>query len=242
MQNIEEFFINKYWKELERKEQLRSQLALPATIVTIQASGAVYYWERVIQLKWEASMIVLLLCCIVLSITIIATIICLAFSLIGYSSYKALPFIKDFNQYISNIYKYYQDIKDIRIFANADNDVNNAFRLQYEEATDTATFNNEKKSAWLYRAYVMIFVSIIFIIIGFIPFLMTYSDKVQKIEIVNKGGLSYATEQSTESTGAKTTDTTTTTPITTTKETTTSPAKNIKGRTDTPKTKKIKNQ
>ena len=245
--DIEEFQINKYWKELERKEQLRSQLTLPATIVTILASVVIYYWQRVTFSTLDTWTIFLLLCCIFLSISIIAVITCLGFSLLGHSSYKGLPLIRDFKRYINDTYKYYQEIKDIRILTNARNDIDDAFKSQYEDVTDTATFNNEKKSAWIYRAYVMIFVSIVFAIIGFIPFLLSQSERIQKIEIVNleKGGQIHATgeNQQPESTPAitntattTTSTTTATTAITTTNENTTSHTKDIKGGENTPKT------
>ncbi|MFA5794331.1 MAG: hypothetical protein WC980_04605 [Candidatus Brocadiia bacterium] len=231
-----------YWKELERRDKIYSQLTLPVTLVTILSGVVAYYWKILIpSSKWDPASIILGICCLCSSITVIASIILLS-RVLKKSDYANLPYTEDIHKYLSDTVKYYAANKSpTASWDDTDRDINVFFYKAFMDASTMNARNNDKKSALLYWAHQINVASVIIIIIGFLPYLSVSQKNVMKTEVINlkQGEQVYATRENQQPKSTTIADTTTTS---TAKETTTSPAKDIKGRTNTQKTKKIKNQ
>lgn len=234
MQNIEDFYRDMYWKELERKDRLHAQLTLPTSIIIILAGVVVYYWKTILPFKWELWFIIMGCCSIILSIAIIIVVYYLWHAYAGHT-YQYLVTPKNIEQHRVSIFNHYHALSDPDMTSRTEEDITSFLISTYLDSTEVNTRNNDERFGWLYRANTAIKWLLICLLLSFIPFLIVSSlitERIQKIEIVSteKGGQVYGEREKHPKT---TTETTTETKTTTTKD--------DKRRTNTTK-EKIKQQ
>ena len=184
----EELFKEMYWKEIERKDKINSQLSLPAGILLALAGVGAYYIRNSPSSHsglWNISFIVLsaFLC---ISIVIAVYYFFRAYHL-GYA-YRYIPTPNEIYRYALDLKSYYESIQESNIDKMVENDVRGFLTAKYSEHCTENTLNNDDKSKYLYRTNVAILISLIILFFSLIPFYKVCHSgvKIQKSEIVEK--------------------------------------------------------
>lgn len=206
MPNLRNFlfenFRETYWKELERKDRILSNLTLPTAIVTVLAGVEVYYFRNLPPMQFDLWHICFWASFVALFITTLLTVYFIIRALTGYE-YGEIAFTEEINKYISNLRTYYEKNSIVEIDDKIEADVRNYLTAEYIKNNDRNAKNNSKKTHYLHNAVKMVIWSFAFFIVGAFPFhLMNTSNiKAQRVETVtnNKGGdLKMADEKPTQ--------------------------------------------
>ena len=182
--DLQEFYKEHYFFEIDRRHQLTSALSIPVGVLTLLVS-ALFVISKDLALPLD-SFQVIQLCFIAISVgLIITTIYLLVRSFYNYEyGYIATP--KELKDYHDKLVEYYE-----RRYVNqkrALEEIEELVNSQYAEYAHVNNFNNRRKSTYLHRANGFLIGSLLSVFITSIPYIVksVCSPKpVQKIEIVN---------------------------------------------------------
>lgn len=183
----EELFKDMYWKELDRKDRINSNLTLPAGILTVLAGVGAYYIQHFPSPQWELWTISFVVLSLFLCITIVFAVYYFSRAYHLGSAYGYIPTPKEIAQYILDLKNYYASIKEPNIDELVEDDLRIFLVSKYSEFGTMNTQNNDEKSKYLHRSNVMISISLVILFFSLFPFYMVYhsDSKMQKSEIVN---------------------------------------------------------
>ena len=200
-----------YYNELSRKERFYAELSLPIGIATILVSSVIYNLEKLFTITGVVYQIAAIILMIILSISLIAAVICMILSYYNYG-YEYLPTSIEIENYYNKLKDYYKDSNVV------EREFSEFLINSYCKCNSTNTENNDKRSAFLHRAKTNIIIALIFASV-----LAVYARKIDKGMEVNKYGentianaLQSRSTITCTTTTAKTSGPTTTTTTTTT--------------------------
>lgn len=184
----EELFKDMYWKELDRKDKITSNLSLPAGILTVLAGVAAYYIQHFPSPRWDPWII---------SFAVLSTFLCISIVFAVYYFFRAyhlgyaygyIPTPNEITSYALDLKKYYASIQEPDIDKMVENDLRVFLTSIYSEYGTINTQNNDEKSKYLNCSNIAISISLIVLFISLGPFYIVYhsDSKIQKLEMVNK--------------------------------------------------------
>lgn len=184
----EELFKELYWKELDRKDKINSNLSLPAGIITVIAGVDAYYIQHFPSHRcelWNISFVVL---SILLAISIAFAVYYFFRAYHLGHAYGYIPTPNEIARYASDLKNYYMSIKEPNVDEVVENDLRIFLASKYSEYGTINTQNNDEKSKYLHRTNVAISISLIVLLLSLFPFYMInhLTSQTQKIEMVNK--------------------------------------------------------
>jgi hypothetical protein len=187
-----DFLIDWYNREEARRTALETSLNIPIGILTVLFAIHFYLFKE-FEFQDSSSLEIIVLAGFVL-ISIISGLIASFFLLKSYHNlfngfkYTGLPYATELFRHEKELLSYYEEHKDYYTETDGKKEFDGYLISKLAEHIDRNAFNNDKKSEYLHSSKKYLFISILTVVIAFIPFIygsFGKTKKAQQVEIIN---------------------------------------------------------
>lgn len=186
--NLKDFYQTHYFHESARRDQINNSLTIPLGIISL-ISGGVLALAKEIDSPFDSFEIFQLFSLAFTSLCLILSAVFLGRSYWGYG-YAHMPKANQIQDYDEQLINYYLGLGNSLEMAStlAKQDVAEYIASQYANNSDINAFNNDKKSANLFKANAFMMSSLVFLFFSACPYVIDEVEKpteTHKIEVVN---------------------------------------------------------
>jgi hypothetical protein len=186
--DIKDFYQTHYFHESARRDQINNSLTIPLGIISLISGGALALAKE-LDVPFDNFEIFQLIFLVMTSLFLILSSVFLGKAYWGYG-YAHMPRTKQLQDYHQQLIYYYLNLGNSQDFASnlASNDVSEYIASEYANNSDTNAFNNDKKSANLFKANTFMMASLLFLFFSALPYVIDEIKKpteTHKIEVVN---------------------------------------------------------
>lgn len=181
------FYEGVYKFEMERKDAVNARLNFPIAILTLIVGAITFFLKDIPKIDTSVTS-KFFYTLIILSIpSLIATFYFFARAVFGYK-YAYLRPLGVIDNIVRKLKRYNSDFKNVHNKRDIEHEITVFLLDQYQVATDINGDLNKKKLGYFRRTLIGLFITVIFLCLSIIPFvILKYSDSddIQKVQITN---------------------------------------------------------